>query len=382
MRILHVALRYPPASGGTETYIHEIVERTRNTPAKYDVRVLTSKMRTHGPISELDPNLLLDDPLYVQRLHHQATPLISYPRLQALKYYLSHHQPDIVEAYSFWYQPANAAAHWTKKNRRPFIFHPLYYENDTRRKPLWQLYKNIIGRRTFALADVVVVISPFEQSLIEKAGFSVKRFELIPPGIEIKKYSQSYPSPFTAKKITGDILLTVGRIAKGKGLIDVVNSLPTILKEHPNTQWVVIGEDFGAKKFLKRRAKELAISDHIHWLGKLPEEEKIAAMQHATLLLHPSHYEAFGIAPAEALAASTPVVARNIAAVPYVVPDNKAGLLFTTNNELAAHVSTLLINPTLRQQLGQQGQQHVAANFTWEKSINKLLKLYDELAAR
>lgn len=382
MRIVHTALRYPPASGGTETYVHEIVERTHNTLARHDVRVLTSKMRTHGPVSELDPSLLLDDSLYVQRLHHQATPLLSYPRLQALKYYLSHHNPDIVEAYSFWYQPADAAARWAKKNRRPFIFHPLYYENDTRRKPIWQLYKHTRGRRTFAAADVVVVISPFEQSLIEKAGFPVKRFELIPPGIEIKKYSQLYPNPFAEKNITGDILLTVGRIAKGKGLIDVVNSLPAILKGHPSTQWVVIGEDFGAKKFLKRRAKELAISEHIHWLGKLPEEEKIAAIQHATLLIHPSHYEAFGIAPAEALACDTPVVARNIAAVPYVVPHNQAGLLFNNNDELASHVSTLLNNSNLRQKLGQQGQQHVAANFTWGKSITKLLKLYDELASR
>ncbi|MEK7557322.1 MAG: hypothetical protein AAB538_05070, partial [Patescibacteria group bacterium] len=79
MRIVHVALRYPPATGGTETYVREIVERTRHVAAKRDVRVLTSKMRTHSPISELAPNLLLDDPLYVQRLHHLATPLISYP---------------------------------------------------------------------------------------------------------------------------------------------------------------------------------------------------------------------------------------------------------------------------------------------------------------
>ncbi len=379
MRIVHVALRYPPASGGTETYVHEIVERTRNMEAKRDVRVLTSKMRTHGPISELDPGLLLDDPLHVQRLHHLATPFITYPRLQALPYYLTHHNPDIVEAYSFWYQPADTAARWASQNRRPFIFHPLYYENDTRRKPLWQLYKKTIGRRTFAAADMVVVISPHEQSLIEKAGFPVKRFELIPPGINMEKYTHPKPDPFTAKNITGEILLTVGRVAKGKGLIDVVNSLPTILKEYPNAQWVVIGEDFGAKKFLKRRAKELSVSEHIHWLGKLPEEEKIAAMQHATLLLHPSHYEAFGIVLAEALACGTPVVARNIAAVPYVAPHNQAGLLFTTNDELATHVSTLLKNPTLRRQLGQQGQHHVAANFTWDKSVGKLLKLYDEL---
>lgn len=378
MRVIHVCLRYPPASGGAETYVREIVERTRNVEEKHDVRVLTSKLKTHGPITELNPNLLLDDPLYIQRLHHLATPLIAYPRLQAIPYYLDHHQPDIVEAYGFWYQPADAAARYAKKHRLPFIFHPLYYENATRRKLLWQFYKNTVGKRTFAAAEVVVVISPFEQSIIEQAGFPVKRFELIPPGIDLPHYTRPYPNPYPTKNISGDILLTVGRVAKGKGLIDIVNSLPAILKEHHNAQWVIIGEDFGAKKFLKRRAQELGVTEHIHWLGKLPEEEKVAALQHASLLVHPSHYEAFGIVLAEALACGTPVIARNIAAVPYVAPHEQAGRLFNDNNELVSHVSTLLKNPARRQQLGQQGQQHVAANFTWETSINKLLKLYDE----
>src|SRR6478609_5986893 len=107
MRIVHAALRYPPATGGVETYVHELVERTRNVAADRDVRVLTSKLRTHGPVSELTPDELRLDPPYVQRLHHARTPLISYPRLQALNYYLGHHQPDIIHGYSFWYQPAD-----------------------------------------------------------------------------------------------------------------------------------------------------------------------------------------------------------------------------------------------------------------------------------
>lgn len=379
MRIVHVCLRYPPASGGTETYVREIVEHTRNSKEQRDVRVLTSQLRTHGPISTLDPNLLLNDPLYIQRLHHLATPWITYPRLQALPYYLSHHHPDIVEAYSFWYQPADKAAQWAKKHRRPFIFHPLYYENDTRRKPHWQLYRHTIGQRTFAQADVVIVISPFEQSLIEQAGLPVQRFALIPPGIDPAKYTQPQPNPFTARNIAGDILLTVGRVAKGKGLIDVVNALPGIIQQHPTAQWVVIGEDFGARKFLKRRVRELGLSNHVHWLGKLSDEEKISAMQHAALLLHPSHYEAFGIVLAEALASRLPIVGRRVAAIPYVAPHNQAGLLFNNNDELVTHVSTLLDRPTLRQQFGQQGRQHVVANFTWDSSIAQLLKLYDEL---
>jgi glycosyltransferase involved in cell wall biosynthesis len=378
MRIVHTSLRYPPASGGAETYVKEIVERTRNIHQQRDVRVLTSKLRTHGPIAELDPNLLLDDPIYVQRLHHTQTPWVSYPRLQALKYYISHHQPDILHSYGFWYQPPDVTARYARRHHIPFIFHPIYYENKIRQKLSWQIYKKTIGRQTFAAADVVAVISPFEQSLIEKAGFPVKRFELIPPGIDIQQYQTPRINPFLKRKIIGPILLSAGRISKGKALADIISALPAIIKEFPAIQLVIAGEDFGAKKDLGRQAKRIGVDTHVHWLGKLSPEELIGAYQHADIFVHPSHYEAFGIVLAEALACQTPVVARKVAAIPYVVPDQRAGLLFETTNELITAITTLLRNPPLREQYGQAGYKHIVNNFNWDRSIRKILALYDE----
>lgn len=380
MRILHTCLRYPPASGGAETYVHELVERTRRDQT-LDVRVLTSSMRTHGPITELQPELLRADPPYVQRLHHAATPGIAYPRLQALSYYLGHHQPDIIHGYSFWYQPADVAARYAKKHNVPFIFHPLYYENTTRQKLLWQLYKKNIGAATFKAADVVVVISPFEQQLIEKAGFSVRRFALIPPGIDTEQFKALRPNPFTARGIHGQVLLTVSRLSPGKGLDDAITALPAIRKDASAAQLVIVGADFGVKKILREQARRNGVAEHVHFLGQLKEEELIGAYQHADIFVHPSHYEAFGIVLAESLAAGTPVVARNVAAIPYVVPDQKAGLLFNTNSELAAHIITLLNNPKQRDSMTQFGQKYVLNNFTWEQSIKKITDLYEELGS-
>lgn len=378
MKVVHTCIRYPPASGGAEIYAREIVQRTRDISSGRDVRVLTSKLRTHYPASELNPELLLDDPIYVQRLHHLATPMFAYPRLQALKYYIGRLKPDILESYGFWYQPADVTARYARRHSIPFIFHPLYYENKTRRKLIWQLYKHTIGRQTFAAAEVVVVISPFERQLIKQAGFAVKRFELVSPGVLIDQYQRPRLNPFLKHKISGLVILTVGRVAKGKGLADIMAALPDIIRAVPAAQLVLIGEDFGARKLLRRQARQLGVVDHVHWLGKVEPEELIAAYQHATIFVHPSHYEAFGIVLAEAQAAGIPVVARNVAAVPYVVPDGQTGSLFSTSQELTEHVIKLLQDDSLRRKLGQAGIKHVATNFNWEHSINKLLALYDE----
>lgn len=380
MRILHTCLRYPPASGGVETYTQQLVERTRDVKAGRDVRVLTSTMRTHGPISELEPNQLIDDPMYIQRLRTVATPWLSYPRLQGLEYYIGHHRPNILESYSFWYQPADITARYAKKYHLPFFFHPIYYENAIRQKLVWQVYKKTIGQKTFAAADVVIVISPQEKDLIVKAGFPVKRFELIPPGIDDTNFTGGRLNPFLKRGIRGRVIITVSRLAPGKRLQDALAAMPHILKEHPDTHLAIIGEDFGSRSGLEAESKQLGIDQHVHFLGRLPDEELRAAYEHATILLHTSEYEAFGITLAESLAAGTPVIARNVGAVAYVVPDGLAGLLFHTTDEISKHINTLLSDEGDRIRLGRQGREHVHKNFTWGKSIKKLAKLYDEFS--
>lgn len=375
MRIVHTCLRYPPATGGVETYVKSIVEHTRNIEQGYDVRVLTSAMRTHGPISLLSPDRLLDDPMYIQRLHAAATPLLSYPRLQALNYYLGHHQPDIIHGYSFWYQPADVAARYARHHHIPYIFHPMYYTNAIRQKPVWQLYKKTIGQGTFAAADVVGVLSPFEQQLIEKEGFPVKRFMVIPPALDTQAYLKPRPNPFSKHGISGPILLTVGRVAKSKRLDMIIAALPRL---EPTVQLVIIGEDFGAKKTLQKQAEEAKVVNRIHWLGRLPREELMAAYQHADVLVHASDYEAFGIVLIEALAAGTPVIARRRAAIPSVVPD-EAGLLFEDLEELISSLNQVLKNETKRQTMGQAGQKSIAERFSWEQNSKKLRQLYGEL---
>jgi glycosyltransferase involved in cell wall biosynthesis len=375
MRIVHATLRYPPATGGVETYVRDIVEGTRNIDEGRDVRVLTSKLRTHGPLSLLDPELLLDDPLYVQRLHHVGTPFISYPRLQALAYYLEHHQPDIVHGHGFWYQPADVAARYAKKKHLPFILHPYYYRHGVRQKPLWQVYRRTVGRRTFAAADVVVVISPFEQKLIAQAGLPVKRFALIPPGIDTDAFAQPATNPFPQRNLAGKIVLSVSRLAPGKGLAELIAAIAEVAKYDQEVQLALVGEDFGVKPALIRQAKRLGIDNRVHFLGKLSSSRLIGAYQHAAVLAHPSRYEAFGIAVAESLAAGTPVIARNVAAIPYVVP-KEAGILFNNKGELVQALQTLLPDAQKRKMFGSFGKQHVRRTFSRQLLLEKTLALY------
>jgi glycosyltransferase involved in cell wall biosynthesis len=378
MRILHTALRYPPALGGAEKYISEIVTRTRNIEQHMDVRVLTSAMRTHGPVSYLDPELLRNDKPYVQRLFVSKTPAFSYPRLQALKYYISHHNPDILHSYGYWYQPADVTARYAKKHNIPFIFHPIFYTNSIRRKPIWRLYENLIGKKTFELADVVVVISEYEKKLIQDAGYKVKRFALIPPGVDMDMFKAQKENPYSSKSISGTILLSISRIAKSKGLQDTIRALPDITKKISDACLVIIGEDFGYKADLITIAEKLGVLDKVHFWGKASDQELIACLQHADVFIHASKYEAFGIVLAEAMAAGLPIVARNSTAIPYVVPKDKAGLLFENKKELVDAVISIIQIPPLADHLREYASNLARTTYSWESSIATLNALYEE----
>ncbi|HSX24348.1 MAG TPA: glycosyltransferase family 4 protein [Candidatus Andersenbacteria bacterium] len=379
MRIVHTALRYPPASGGAEKYIEQLVTGTRNVQKGFDVRVLSSAMRTHGPISYLEPKLLIHDPIYLQRLFVSKTPYISYPRLQALSYYIGHHQPDILHSYGYWYQPADVTARYAKKHHIPFIFHPIYYKNSIRKKAIWKLYEKLIGRNTFAAADVIVVISEYEKKLIQGAGYAVKRFAVIPPGVDIERFAEKRKNPFIEKNVSGTILLSVSRIAKSKGLQDTIRALPDIQKRIPDIRLVIIGEDFGYKQELISIAKKLGVASSVYFWGRATDDEIIAAMQHADVFVHASNYEAFGIVLAEAMASGLPIVARNGSAIPYVVPQNKAGLLFSNKKELVQSIISLIQIPHLKQHLTDFASNLVQTQYSQEESTKQLYALYAEL---
>jgi hypothetical protein len=121
MRILHVLLYYPPAKGQAASCAHRLVQHTGNIDEKRDVRVLASNLQNNR--SPLNPDLLLDDPMNIQRLHHIHLPLTIYPRLQALYYYITHHQPHIIHPYDINSPVTATAAKYPRHKNIDYILH-------------------------------------------------------------------------------------------------------------------------------------------------------------------------------------------------------------------------------------------------------------------
>ena len=114
--------------------------------------------------------------------------------------------------------------------------------------------------------------------------------------------------------------------------------------------------------------------------GPVPQEELPGLYGGALAFLFPSLHEGFGLAPLEAMACGTPVVAYGGAAVSEVV--GEAGILLasaTDVGEWSRALERVANDPSLRERLRQAGLVR-AAQFGGERAARQTLQLYEEMA--
>jgi glycosyltransferase involved in cell wall biosynthesis len=162
-------------------------------------------------------------------------------------------------------------------------------------------------------------------------------------------------------------ILFVGRLEVIKGLQTVI---PLWEKTRDVDLLIVGGGDYGDE--LKKMA---AGNSRIHFLGPLPQKQLGALYYHANAVLVPSiTYETFGIIIIEAFARKTPVIVRDLGALPEVVEDSGGGFAYQTDEALLHAIATLSSSATLRQEMGEKGYQ--AFRRMWDRPAH--MRLYFE----
>jgi len=91
-----------------------------------------------------------------------------------------------------------------------------------------------------------------------------------------------------------------------------------------------------------------------------------------------SRSEAFGVVQLEAMAQEKPVVATRVGGIPYVVRQDKTGLLVPPSDAptLAHALIRLIQNPRLREELGKAGRRRLMDTFTRETTTRTLEAVY------
>ena len=119
-------------------------------------------------------------------------------------------------------------------------------------------------------------------------------------------------------------------------------------------------------------------SDHIHFLGRVSDEELVRLYNEASCFVFPSLYEGFGLPPLEAMACGCPVLVSDIPVEREVCGD--AALYFNPlEPSEILHTITQYLNDAdvIKETMRRKGYENVT-RFSWEKSAEVLIKIVKE----
>jgi glycosyltransferase involved in cell wall biosynthesis len=171
---------------------------------------------------------------------------------------------------------------------------------------------------------------------------------------------------------------TFAHLSEKKGHRELFEAMPAVLRELPATQFWIVGE---GRLFaeLEAAARREGILSKIRFLGF---RRDVADLMHAIdVMALPSHREPCALVYIEAALARKPIVACRAGGAPESIADGETGLLVPVRDSdaIAAALLTLLTNRGRAVQMGQAGYERARELFGWERFINTLEGVYDQV---
>ena len=123
--------------------------------------------------------------------------------------------------------------------------------------------------------------------------------------------------------------------------------------------------------------QDLGISQYVHFLFQVPNEDLVILYNEASLFVFPSLYEGFGLPVLEAMACGTPVVAANTSSIPEIAGDAALLVEATDPEAISKAMAQVLSDDQLASEMVQKGLER-NANFSWEKCARETLMVYKQ----
>lgn len=267
----------------------------------------------------------------------------------------------------------------------PYVVEPIgMYVPIVRNIPLKRAYHWLWGREMLQGAAAVVATAEQERDALIAGGLPAEKIVLRRNGVEAP---EQLPDKEEFRRKLGiaqrtKLLLFLGRLSKKKSPDLLLKAFAGLQRESgiPDLRLVFVGPDeAGMKKILQEMAKQLSVTENVHFCAPLDGEAKWAAYRGADLFVLPSQNENFGNTAAEAVAAGTPVIVTDQCGIAPLLKD-VAGLVVRHEEEdLRRALLLLLTDPHLYDSL-QQGCSQALAGLGWQEPVEQMMFIYSRLA--
>lgn len=286
--------------------------------------------------------------------------------------HLCSNQYDLIHVHLFPAQLWMALAASLTGNRVPLV--TTEHNTYNRRRKIWFRGSDRWMYRKYA--SIACISKATASALVKWLPELENKIEIIPNGISIERFENAPAFNRASINVSADrpVILFIGRFEKQKDHTTLLRALIQV----PDAQLVLVG-DGSTRPEIEALAEMLGIADRVFFLGCRQDVPQLIKM--ADIYVHSSLWEGFGIAAIEAMAGGLPVVASRVPGLTDVVGD--AGMLFEQGNDrqLAAHLTTLLRSPQLRDKLIEKGCIR-AREFGIERTAERYVSFYHRVLSQ
>ena len=183
--------------------------------------------------------------------------------------------------------------------------------------------------------DGVIAPSKRVEALLKRYRVNIP-MRVIPTGVDINSLNK--PETVDVRKELDipdevPVLLTLSRVAEEKKIDRILNAMPEILDEFPQTRLVIAG-DGPDMEVLQEQVERLTLEDSVIFTGDIPHDDVGSYYKMADLFVSASDTETQGLTYIEALASGTKCVVYDTDYTEHVFADEEFGKVFNGPGEM------------------------------------------------
>jgi glycosyltransferase involved in cell wall biosynthesis len=233
-------------------------------------------------------------------------------------------------------------------------------------RPARELFKNKFETdevRNIQSASLVLTNSEYSKQLISQ-HYQVNS-RVVYPGINTGLFR-----PLSVTKL--DYVLCVGALIYSKGYRFLVSALACIdAARRPKLFIAANSGHYEEEKTVRDMASRLGVDIHIEQIRD--DQRLVEVYNQARAFVYAPIQEALGMAPLEAMACGTPVVAVGEGGIQETVLNNITGWTVPRDYyRFAERVESLLADDKTRLCMAQAGIEYVRSQWTWQSAVDKL----------
>ena len=232
---------------------------------------------------------------------------------------------------------------------------------------------------------IIATDRALEPMLLRALGVGADRMRLVPNAVDLR-VCDGLASPADGMRLrersgigADDVVfLSVARLERNKGLHVMADALGQL--KDLAWRWVIVG-DGPFRRALETSIAGNGLRDRTVMTGRLSDAPLHAWYEAASIFVHPTQYEGSSIVTLEAMSHRRPVVATTAGGLPDKVRDGETGWLVPPGDApaLARALRTAVGSRAALAAMGAAGRALVEAEFSWDRSADRMLAVFEEL---